>query len=80
MEDLDVLGAEGLFLFYTSLRVLRQGISSSVSLVLTIIDSEVAMREFLGPADLSRAQTLCVYELAEVVVVGKYEHLMLKPF
>ena len=33
-------------------------------------------REFLSPADLSGAQTLCVYKPAEVVVVGEYENLM----
>ena len=80
MQDFDVLCSEGLFLFDTSLRVSRQGISSSVSLALTIVDSEVVTREFLGPADLSGAQTLRVHEPAEVVVVGEYEHLMLRPF
>ena len=37
-------------------------------------------REFLGPADLSEAQTLHVYKTMEVVVVGKYEHFMLRLF
>ena len=80
VQDFDVLGAEGLFLFCTSLRVLRQGISSSISLALTIVDSEVVAREFLGPTDLSGAQTLCLHELMEVIVVGEYEHLMLRSF
>ena len=80
MQDFDVLCSEGLFLFCTSLRVSRQGISSSVSLTLTIVDSKVVAREFLGPADLSGAQTLRLHEPAEVVVVGEYKHLMLRPF
>ena len=80
MQDLDVFCSEGLFFSSTLLKVLRQGIGSSVSLALTIIDSEVVAREFLGPADLSGAQTLCLHEPAEVVVVGEYEHLMLRPF
>ena len=80
MQDFDVFGAEGFFLFCTSLRVSRQGISSSVSLALTIVDSEVVAREFLGPADLPGAQTLRLHEPTEVVVVGEYEHLMLRPF
>ena len=41
-----------------------------------IIDSEVIIREFLSPADLSGAQTLCVYELLKVVIVGKHEDFM----
>ena len=76
VEDLDVLGAEGVFLLYTLPRVSRQGISSFVSLALTIIDLEMVMREFLSSTDLPKAQTFCVHEPAEVVVVGKHENLM----
>ena len=76
VQNLDVLCLEVVFLLSTPLRVSRQGIGSSVSLALTIINSEVVTRELLGPADLSGAQTLCVHESAEVVVVGEYEHLM----
>ena len=80
MQNLDVFRSEGLFLLSTLLKVSRQGIGSSVSLALTIVDSEVVTRELLGPADLSGAQTLRVYEPAEVVVVGEYKHLMLRAF
>ena len=58
VQDLDVFCSKGLFLCSTLLRVLRQGIGSSVSLTLTIIDLEVVAREFLGPADLSEAHSL----------------------
>ena len=78
MEDFDVLGLKSLFLFYTLLRVLRQGIGSFMSLAQIIIDLELITREFLSPMDLLRAQTLSVYEFTEVVVVGKYKHLMLR--
>ena len=80
MQDFDILGVEGLFFFGTLLRVLRQGINSSISLALTIVNIEVVAREFLSPADLSGAQTLRFYKPMEVVLVGEYEHLMLKPF
>ena len=80
MQDFDVFGAEDVFFLKTLLGVLKQGISSSVSFALTIVDLEVVAREFLGPADLSGAQTLRLHEPAEVVVVGEYEHLMLRPF
>ena len=76
VQNLDVLRLESLFLLSTPLRVLRQGIGSSVSLALMIVDLEVVTREFLGSADLSEAQTLRVHELAEVVVVGKHENFM----
>ena len=80
MQDLDVLCLEGFFLLSTPLRVSRQGIGSSVGLALTIIDLEVIAGEFLDPADLSGAQTLRFHELTEVVVVGEYEHLVLRSF
>ena len=76
MQDFDVLCSEGVFFLTVLLGVSRQGIGSSVSLALTIVDSEVVTREFLGPADLSGAQTLRVHETAEVVVVGKHENFM----
>ena len=78
MQNLDVLRSEGLFFLSTPLRVSRQGIGSSVSLALTILDLEVVTRELLGLADLSRAQTLRLHEPTEVVVVGKHENFMLK--
>ena len=80
MQNFDVLGAEGLFLFNTLLRVSRQGISSSVGLVLTIVNLEVVAREFLGPADLSEAQTLNFHKPMEIIMVGKYKYLMLRFF
>ena len=80
VQDLDILGVEGFFLFRILLRVLRQGISNIVSLALTIVDWEVVVRELLSLADLSKAQTLCLYELTKVVVVDEYKHLMLRPF
>ena len=80
MLDLDVLGTEGLFLFCTLLRLSKQGISSSIHLVLMIVYLEVVIREFLGPADFFGVQTLRVYEPAEVVMIGEYKHLMLRPF
>ena len=80
MQNLDVLRLEGFFFLGTLLRVSKQGIGSSVSLALTIVNLEVVTRELLGLADLSGAQTVCVHEPAEVVVVGEYKHLMLGAF
>ena len=76
MHDFDVLCLEGVFFLSVPLGVSRQGINSSVSFTLTIIDSEVVTREFLGPADLSGAQTLRINESSKVVMVGKHEDFM----
>ena len=80
MQNLDVLYLKSFFLLSTPLRVLRQGIGSFVSFALTIVDLEVVAKELLGPTNLFRAQTLCVHEPAEVIMVSEYEHLMLGAF
>ena len=78
VQNLDVLRLEGVFLLNTLLRVLKQGIGSSVSLALMIIDLNVVTREFLSPADLSGALTLRVHESSEVVMVGEHKDFMLR--
>ena len=70
-KNFNILCLEGVVFLSILLGVLGQSISSSVSFALIIIDSEVVTREFLGPANLSGAQTLCVYKLSEVIMVGK---------
>ena len=62
------------------LREARQCVCSSVCFALIIINSKVVTREFLRPADLSGAQTLCIYEPTEVVIVGKYQDFVLAAF
>ena len=80
MQDFNVFYLEGFFFFSTLLRVSKQGIGSSVSLVLMIIDLEVVIREFLSPADLSEAQIFYVHELLKVVMVGKHKNFILRAF
>ena len=80
VEDFNVLDSEGLIFLYTLLRVSRQDINSSISIILFIINPEMIINEFLSPADLSRAQTLCVYKSTKVVELGEYKYLMLRAF
>ena len=80
MEDFEIFGLENLLFLYTLLRVLRQGISSSINLALSIINLGVVTREFLSLTDLSGAQTLRVQETAKVVMVDEYKYFMLKAF
>ncbi len=80
MKNLGVLISKSLFFGLASLREVRQGISHSISFSLTIIDLEVVSRELLGPADLTRAQTLCIYKLAEVIMVSKNKDLVFATF
>ncbi len=80
MENLEVLIFESFFLGLTSLRKARQSISCNISLSQIIIDTKVVSRELLRLADLIRAQTLCIYESAEVIMVNKDKNLIFAIF
>ena len=80
VEDIDIHGLENFILFCALLKILRQGISSFINLVLTIINMEVITRTFLDVANMRWAQTLYIHKWLEVIVVGEYEHLELRFF
>lgn len=52
-------------------------LSSSISFVLTMVNSKVVSRELLSPADVSRAQALHIRESTEVVVISQHDNFML---
>ena len=80
MKDSAILSLELILLILASLGKPRQSICSCICLFLAIVDSEMVLREFLGPADLFGAQIFCVHERTEVIVVRKDEDLMLAAF
>ncbi len=80
MKNLSIFISKCFFLDLASLWEARQSISCSISFSLTIIDSEVVLRKFLGPADLTRAQAFCIHELTEVIIVSKDKDLVFAAF
>ena len=80
MKDLAILSLELFFLILASLGKPRQSFYSRICLTLTIVNLEMELGEFLGLADLSGAQTLCIHETTEVIVVHKDKNLMLAAF
>ena len=80
MKDSAILSLELFLLILVSLGKSRQSICSHIRLTLAIVNSKMVLREFLGPADLSGAQALCIHETTEVIVVRKDENLMLAAF
>ena len=80
MKDSAILSSELILLILASLGKPRQSICSRICLTLAIVDLEMVLRELLGPADLSGAQALCIYETTEVIVVRKDKNLMLATF
>ena len=80
MKDSAILSLKLLLLILVSLKKSWQSIYSCIGLVLAIVDSEMVSKELLGSADLSEAQTFCIHEMTEVIVVYKDENLMLAAF
>lgn len=80
MKNLSILSSQVFFLALTSLKKAGKSVSSSVCLVLAIIDPEVVSRELLSSPNLSRAQALRIHESLEVVVVRKDEDLVFAAF
>ncbi len=73
MKNLRVFILKGLFLGLASLGEARQGISGGIGLSLTIVDSKLVYREFLGPSDLPGTQDLGIHKMAEIVIVCEEE-------
>ena len=80
MKNLSILILECFFLGLASLGEAKQSISRSISFSLIIIDSEVVLRELLGPVDLTKAQAFHIYELTEVIMVNKDKDLVFAAF
>lgn len=69
MYDLGIFGLKNDFFLNTLLKVLWEGISSPISFDLTIINSNIISRQFLGPSNLFGAQAFYIHEVTEVIVV-----------
>ena len=70
LKNFRILRLKNFFLALAPLRVARQSISNSISLVLAIIDAEMVAGLLLGPADLAGAQALCIHKSNYVFIIG----------
>ena len=77
MKDLAILSSEFLLLILVSLKKPQQSICSRICLTLAIVNLVMVSREFLGLADLFRAQAFCIHETMKIIVVRKDENLIL---
>ena len=64
MKNLHVFGLKFFFFIKASLEETQE----SIGLALLIINLKIILEELLGLPDLTRAQSLCVYKLTEVVM------------
>lgn len=70
IEDLNIFISKRFVLGVTFLGEVRQSISRNIRLSLVIIDSQVVLWEFLGPADLTRTQAFGINESTEIIIVS----------
>ena len=80
MKDLAILSSELIFLILVSLQKPQQSICSCICFALAVVNLKMVLRELLGPADLSGAQTLRINKATKVVVVCKDKYLVLATF
>ena len=80
MKNSAILSLELILFMLASLEKPQQSIYGCICPALAIINSKMVSRELLGPANLSEAQTLCIYKMTEVIVVRKNKNLMLAAF
>ena len=80
MKNFRVLSSKLFFLIQAFVKEMRACIYGSICFTLTIIDLTIVTRKLLGPADLTRAQTLCIYELSEVIMVSENEDFVFAAF
>ena len=80
MKDSAILSLELILLILVFLEKPRQSICSCICFALAIVDLKIVSKELLGSADLSGAQTLCIHETTEVIMIRKDENLMLATF
>lgn len=54
--------------------------NSSICFLPIVIDLEVVLREFLGPADLSRTQALYLHRMPKVIIIADNKNCVFTPF
>lgn len=80
MKNLSILIFERFFLDLAFLREVKQSIGQNISFFLTIMDLKVVSRKFLGPINLVKVQTFCIYKLTNVIIVDKDKNLVFATF
>ena len=79
-EEFECFQLKAFFLIQTFLREMRECICSPICFTLTIINLKMITRELLGLKDLTRAQTLCIHELSEVIIVSENKDFVFAVF
>ena len=52
----------------------------SICFILIIIDLKIVMKKLLSLIDLTKAQTICIHDLSEIIMVNKNKNLVFTAF
>lgn len=66
--------------FVIPLSIFKKSISSSINLVLSIIDPEMVVRRFLSSMDLPKAHVFCMHNATQVIIVCRTKDLIFTTF
>lgn len=79
-EEFKIFSSETFFFGLHFLWKAKQGVSSSISLFLTIIDLELVSKKLMGQTDLMEARSSCIYEFAEIIMISQHKNLIFAEF
>ena len=80
MKNLNVFSLKFFFFVMTCLKKVKKGVYISIYFALTVANPKMVLKKLLSPPDLTKAQTLCIYEPIKIVVVGQDEDFILAAF
>lgn len=80
IKNLSIFDLKLFFLIYIFLKKAKKSICNSIGLVLIIIDPKIIFEKLLGLLDLTKAQTLYIYQLTGVFIINKNKDLVFAAF
>lgn len=80
MQNPSIFSFQFVFFDLTFLEKTKQSIYNFISLVLRKINLIIVIKELLDSLNLFEAQTFCIDELIEVVIVYKYQNFVFVTF
>ena len=80
MKNSATFSLELIFFIFASLKKFYQSICSCICFAFTIPNLKIVSKKLLDPINLSGAQTLCIHETKEVIVIRKNKNLIFAVF
>lgn len=72
MENFGIYDLKIFFFSIITMEKMSQNINSYIGFTLTIIDSKIITRKFLGPANQPSTQAFNIYKFVKIIIMNKY--------